>query len=78
MWLHFESQRKTASTVSSAIQPRIVIRMWPIESLALAPSMPDASVGSKLFVTVGFVLIHHFIKRITGDDARRFELPVTL
>jgi len=35
-------------------------------------------VGSKLFVTLGFVFLLHFIKRKTSEPANRQELPVTL
>jgi hypothetical protein len=38
----------------------------------------DANVGGKLFVTVGFVLPLHFIKRMASERTRRIELPVTL
>jgi hypothetical protein len=38
----------------------------------------NASVGSKLFVTVGFVFLLHFIKRFPVERARRLKLPVTL
>jgi hypothetical protein len=38
----------------------------------------DASVGSKLCVTFGFVFSLHFIKRIAHGRAERFKLPVTL
>ena len=37
----------------------------------------DASVGSKLFVTLRFVFRFHVIKRIARERTRRFKLPVT-
>jgi hypothetical protein len=36
------------------------------------------NVGSKLFVTLGFVLPLHFIERVAGEGTRRGKLPVTL
>jgi hypothetical protein len=49
----------------------------PIESLALWTVSALDKRDSKLFATVGFVLLHHFIKRITRERTGRLELPVT-
>jgi hypothetical protein len=38
----------------------------------------DTSMGSKLFITLGFVIPFHFIKRIADKRTKRLELPATL
>jgi hypothetical protein len=38
----------------------------------------DTSVGSKLFVALGFVLPLHFIQRFAHERTRRIKHPVTL
>jgi hypothetical protein len=45
---------------------------------SFGPWVVCTNVGSKFFVALGFVLRHHFNKRITGDRTGRLELPVTL
>jgi hypothetical protein len=37
-----------------------------------------ANVGSKLFVTLGFVLPLHFMQRFANERTRRIKHPVTL
>ena len=42
------------------------------------PSVVDTSMGSKLFITLGFVIPFHFIKRIADKRTKGLELPATL
>jgi hypothetical protein len=44
----------------------------------LSPWMICTNVGNKLFVTLAFVFLLHFIKRGTGGRTGRLVLPVTL
>ena len=50
-----------------------LFRLWLFGSWMLC-----AEVGSKLFVTMFFVMLLHFIERGTGECTRRLKLPVTL
>ena len=48
-------------------------RLWTHGSGVLA-----TNVGSKLFVTLAFVLLLHLIQRFATERARRLKRPVTL
>jgi hypothetical protein len=45
---------------------------------SFGPWVVCTNVGGKFFVTVGFVLLHHFNKRIASGRTGRLELPATL
>jgi hypothetical protein len=51
---------------------RDLFRLWTPRSWVL-----DTNVGSKFFLTLGFILLFHFIKRITSERTSRLKLPVT-
>ena len=38
----------------------------------------STNVGGKLFVTLGLVLLLHFIQRLADDRTRRMKQPITL
>jgi hypothetical protein len=50
-----------------------LFRLWLFGSWVLC-----AEVGSKLFITLAFVLLLHFIERGASERIRRLKLPVTL
>jgi hypothetical protein len=57
-----------------------VFAFFPLGTVfgSFGPWVVCTNVGGKFFVTVGFVLLHHFNKRITSDRTGRLEPPVTL
>jgi hypothetical protein len=60
------------------------LRTWQAPKRGLASLWPFgpwvlyANVGSKLHVAASFVLLLHFIKRVTSERTRNLEFPATL
>jgi hypothetical protein len=51
------------------------VELWRL--LRLGPWVVYASVGSKLFVTFGFIFALHFIKGIANGNTERLKPPST-
>jgi hypothetical protein len=72
------SALRTACMVSAAI-PKRLAAMVDLLSLGIGgPSVLGANVGSKLFVTLGFVLPLHFIQWFRNNRTSRLKHPVAL